>query len=202
MDSIRLLLITLSLALLGLAACDKNRGDSRNKDPHVVRNPGDFKEDRKFISAPTLGQPIYACSSAITVQNFLPSAKIEVFIDGAPAPNPSFTGVIPTPGQTHDTGHTFTAGQVVYVTQTLGSATSAHSNHVTVTSHTEDFPAGLPKPRLFAHPLYQCGHAVLVEDVVPGSTVTVHSEDDAGGGAFKPIQDVGGFQASTEWGLN
>ena len=81
-------------------------------------------------------------------------------------------------------------------------ATSTDSNHVTATSHTEDFPAGLPKPRLFAHPLYQCGHAVLVEDVVPGSSVTVHAEDDAGGGAFKPIQDVGGFQASTSWGLN
>lgn len=202
MNSIRLLSVTLSLALLGLAACDNNSGDSRNKDPHVVRNPGDLKEDRKFISAPTLGQPIYACSNAITVQNFLPGAKIEVFIDGAPASNPSFTGVIPTPGQTHDTGHTFTAGQVVYVTQSIGAATSAQSNSVTVTSHTEDFPAGLPKPRLFKHPLYQCGHAVLVEDVVPGASVTVHAEDDAGGGTFKPVVDVGGFQASTEWGLN
>ena len=204
MDSKRLLVLLLGVALLGVGACHKN-GHSKGpkqKDPHVVRHHGDFKEDRKFISPPTLGQPIYACSSAITVQNFLPGAKIEVFIDGAPAPNPSFIGTIPSPGQTHETGLTFTAGQVVYVTQTLGSATSAHSNQVTATSHTEDFPAGLPKPRLFAHPLYQCGHAVLVEDVVPGSSVTVHAEDDAGGGAFKPIQDVGGFQASTSWGLN
>lgn len=204
MDSKPLLALLLGVALLGFAACDRpgNSNGSKQKDPHVVRNPGDFKEDPKFISPPTLGQPIYACSSAITAQNFLPGAKIEVFIDGAPAPNPSFIGMIPSPGQTHDTGVKFKAGQVVYVTQTLGSAVSAQSNHVTVTSHTEDFPAGLPKPRLFARPLYQCGHAVLVEDVVPGSTVTVHAEDDAGGGAFKPIQNVGGFQASTEWGLN
>ena len=201
MDSRRLLVLLLGAALL--AACHKHppKG-AHQKDPHVVRNPGDFKEDRKFISPPTLGQPIYACSSAITVQNFVPGAKIEVFIDGAPAPNPSFIGTLPSPGQTHETGVKFTAGQTVYVTQTLGSATSAHSNQVTVTSHTEDFPAGLPKPRLFAHPLYQCGHAVLVEDVVPGSSVTVHTEDDAGGGTFKPIKDVGAFQASTEWGLN
>lgn len=205
MDSKRLTCLLLGVALLGLAACDKHgnsRGDPQQKDPHVVRNPGDFKEDPKFISAPTLGQPIYACSSAITVQNFMPGAKIEVFIDGAPAPNPSFIGVIPTPGQTHDTGVKFTTGQVVYVTQSIGGAISAHSNSVTVTSHTEDFPAGLPKPRLFAHSLFQCGHAVLVEDVVPGSTVTVHAEDDAGGGTFKPAVDVGGFQASNEWGLN
>src|SRR5882724_6722268 len=201
MDSIRRLLLALGIALLAVAACDK--GDRpKNKDPHVVRNPRDFKEDPKFVSPPTLGQPIYACSGAITVQNFIPGAKIEVFIDGAAAPNPSFIGILPTPGQTHDTGQNFTVGQVVYVTQTIGAATSAHSNSVTVTSHTEDFPAGLPKPRLFAHPLYQCGHAVLVEDVVPGSSVTVQSEDDAGGGTFKPAVNVGGFQASTEWGLN
>ncbi len=113
MVSIRLLklapLVLLSVAVLGVSGCDKRRGgggggdgDSRGegpsdtKDPHVVRNPGDFKEDPKFVSAPTLGHPIYACSSAITVQNFLPGAKIEVFIDGAPAPNPSFIGSIPT----------------------------------------------------------------------------------------------------------
>jgi len=204
MDSKRWLVLLLGIALVGLGACDKHRHPKgpKQKDPHVVRNPGDFKEDPKFISPPTLGKPIYACSTAITVTNFLPGAKIEVFIDGVPTPNPSFIGTFPNPGQTHDTGQPFTAGQVVHVKQTLGSATSADSNHVTVTSHTEDFPAGLPKPRLFAHPLFQCGHAVLVEDVVPGSTVTVHTEDDAGGGTFKPIKDVGGFQASTEWGIN
>ena len=180
-----MLVVVLGIALLSLGHSNSN--GQNQKDPHVVRNPGDFKEDPKFISPPTLGQPIYACSSAITVQNFLPGAKIEVFIDGAPAPNPSFIGTLPSPGQTHETGQKFTAGQVVYVTQTLGSATSAQSNQVTATSHTEDFPAGLPKPRLFARPLLQCGHAVLVEDVVPGSSVTVHAEDDAGGGAFKPI---------------
>jgi outer membrane protein assembly factor BamB len=193
-----------AIALLGLSGRDAVPQDKppNTRDPHVVRNPGDFKEDPKFVSAPTLGQPIYACSSAITVQNFIPGAKIEVFINGAPAPNPSFVGSIPTPGQTHDTGATFTAGQTVFVTQTFNGATSVHSNTVPVTSHTQDYPAGLPKPRLFKKPLFQCGHAVLVEDVVPGSKVTVQAEDDAGGGTFKPAVDVGGFQASTNWGLN
>jgi outer membrane protein assembly factor BamB len=171
-------------------------------DPHIVRNTFDFKEDRKFVSPPTLGQPIYACGTSISVRDFVPGAKIDVFIDGAPAPNPSFIGQIPTPGQTHDTGRTFTAGMVIHVTQTFGAATSAPSNSVVATSHTQDFPAGLPQPRLFAHPLFQCGHAVLVEDVVPNSTVTVRAEDPDGAGGFKPAIDVGGFQASTEWGLN
>jgi len=170
-------------------------------DPHIVRRPDNLEENRKFVSAPTLRHPIYACGSAVTVQNFIPGAKLDVFIDGAPAPNPSFIGQLPTPGQTHETGKTFTAGMVISVTQTFSGAVSA-SNSVTVTSHTEDFPNGLPQPRLFAHPLYQCGHAVLVEDVVPNSKVTIRAEDDDGAGGFKPPVAVGGFQASPEWGLN
>ena len=170
-------------------------------DPHIIRRPDNLEENRKFVSAPTLRYPIYACGSAVTVQNFIPGAKIDVFIDGAPAPNSSFIGALPSPGQTHETGKSFTAGMVISATQTFNGAVSA-SNSVTVTSHTGDFPNGLPQPRLWAHPLYECGHAVLVEDVVPNSKVTIRAEDDDGAGGFKPPVDVGGFQASPEWGLN
>ena len=34
------------------------------------------------------------------------------------------------------------------------------------------------------------------------SKVTIRAEDDNGAGSFKPPVDVGGFQASPEWGLN
>ncbi|MGJ0491187.1 PQQ-binding-like beta-propeller repeat protein [Methylobacter sp.] len=177
--------------------------EGEHKDPHIVRHPGELKEDANFVSPPTLGFPIYACGTAITVSNYILGAKIEVFIDGSPAPNPSFIAQAnPLLGQTHDTGFSFTEGKVIYVTQTYNGATSAHSNSVTVTSHTADYPKGLPKPRLFKHPLYECGHAVLVEDVVPNSQVTIHAEDPDGAGGFKPEVDVGGFQASTSWGLN
>lgn len=200
--------VLLCVAVVALGGCRPDSGasghqDGKPKDPHIVRNPGDFKEDPKFVSPPTLGFPIYACGTAITVSNFILGAKIEVFIDGAPAPNPSFTATAnPALGQTHDTGVTFTEGKVIYVTQTFNGATSAHSNSVTVTSHTADFPNGLPKPRLFKHALLQCGHAVLAEDVVPNSQVTIHGEDSDGMGGFKAEADVGSFQASTSWGWN
>jgi len=181
---------------IGLSGCPKPR------DPHIVENPGDLPENRGALSPPTLGYPIYACGSSITVANFLQGATIEVFIDSAPAPKPSFIGQIPNPGQAHETGMKFTEGMVIHVRQVYKGVPSKPSNSVTVTSHTVDFPNGLPQPRLFAHPLYQCGHAVLVEDVVPNSTVTIETEDSDGAGGFKPIQQVGGFQASTQWGLN
>src|SRR5262245_4142775 len=114
----------ISLCALGVSGCRP----SKHKDPHIVRNPGDLKEDKKFVSPPTLGFPIYACGTAITVSNYILGAKIEVFIDGSPAPNPSFIAQAnPSLGQTHDTGLSFTEGKVIYVTQTYKSATSAHS---------------------------------------------------------------------------
>jgi outer membrane protein assembly factor BamB len=189
--SARVVCVSFAMSLV-LAGCD----------PHIVRNPGNVRENREFVSAPALGFPIYGCGSSITVKSFIPGAKIDVFIDDAPAPNPSFTGQIPDPGQTHDTGKTFAPGMAVYVIQTWKGAVSTRSNTVTVTSHTDDFPTGLPQPRLFAHPLFQCGHAVLVEDVVPNSSVTVRSEDPDGAGGFKPAVDVGSFEASTQWGVN
>ncbi len=183
-----------------LSAC--NGGPKGPRDPHIVPNQRDYEENRNFISPPTLGHPIYACSSNVTISNFLKDATLNVFIDGSPAPNPSVVGKFPDLGVNFDVGTTFTAGQVVHVTQTVGAVTSGPSNSVPVTSHTEDYPAGLPKPRLFKHPLRQCGHAVLVEDVVPGSTVEVFAENPTGGGAFGAPATVGGFHASTNWGLN
>src|SRR5215831_12847544 len=86
----------IAIAIVGLASC--SGGPSPEGDQHIVRNHHDFKEDPKFISPPTLGQPIYACSSNVTVKNFISGAKLEVFIDGAPAPNSSTIGQIPDPG--------------------------------------------------------------------------------------------------------
>lgn len=175
----------------------------QEQDPHVVPNHGDdVKPNPSFISPPTLAHPIYECSRNVTIKDFIHGATLNVFIDGAPAPNPSVVGQIPEIGVNFDVGLDFTAGRVVSVTQTVSGVTSAPSNSVLVTSHTADYPMGLPRPRLFLHPLRECGHAVLVEDVVPGSTVEVIAENPAGGGTFGLPATVGSFQASTEWGWN
>ncbi len=176
--------------------------EGSEKDPHVIPNDGKWDEDREFISPPNLGYPIYACSTNVTITDFLEHAQLDVFINGSPAPNPSVVGVNPDLGVNFETGHTFVAGDTVHVTQSRDGATSGPSNTVTVTDHQEDYPLGLPQPRLWAHPLHECGMAILVEDVVPGSTVVVQAEDPAGGGAFDPPHDVGSFHASTEWGHN
>src|SRR5262249_5564625 len=188
------------ILLASLAACGGGR--PRDKDPHVVPNTRDFEENPKFNSRPTLGQPIYACSSNVTITNFLKGATLNVLINGSPAPNPSVVGQDPEVGVNFNVGTSFTAGQVVTVTQTFNGATSAPSNAVPVTSHTEHSPMDFARPFLSNHPLGQWGHAVLVEAPVPGERVTTPAENPAGPGTFGPPATVGGFSASTNWGLN
>src|SRR5436309_2773549 len=123
------------ILLLSLAACGGGRdsGPPKEKDPHVVPNTRDFEENPKFNSKVTLGQPIYACSSNVTITNFLKDATLNVFINGSPAPNPSVVGHDPEVGVNFNVGTTFTAGQIVTVTQTFRGATSDPSNAVPVT---------------------------------------------------------------------
>jgi outer membrane protein assembly factor BamB len=174
----------------------------RERDPHVVPNPHDYEEDPGYISPPTVTHPIYECAHNVTIKNFIAGATLNVFINGAPAPNPTVIGTIPEIGVNFDVGTSFVAGQVVTATQTFMGVTSGPSAPVPVTSHTADYPMGLPRPRLFLHPLRHCGHAVLVEDVVPGSVVEIVAENPLGGGGFGPPAVVGSFNASTEWGWN
>ncbi|MGR9099451.1 MAG: outer membrane protein assembly factor BamB family protein [Gammaproteobacteria bacterium] len=202
--------VTFFCAMAALVACDPRKSDtpSNSDDPHVVRNPGGYEENREFISPPTLGQPIYICSSNVTIKNFLKDATLEVFIRDTPAGsfrpavNPSVIGTNPILGVNFNVGETFVAGQAVRVTQTKDGVTSASSKIVPVTSHSEDYPDGLPKPKLFKSPLRQCGKAVLVEDVVPGSHVEVSAQNPLPAGGFDSAAIVGAFNASTEWGHN
>ncbi len=198
-------LVCIAFASPGCKSSGDSGSTSKNsdkRDPHVVPNDPDFKENPQFISPPTLAHPIYECSRNITIKDFVKNAKLNIFINGAPAPNPTVIGQIPELGVNFDVGLDFVAGMVVNVTQTVGAVTSALSNSVVVTSHTTDYPAGLPRPRLWKHPLFKCGHAILAEDVVPGSKVEISAENPDGMGGFKPGVVVGSFLASTEWGWN
>src|SRR5262249_10542354 len=75
--------------------------------------------------------------------------------------------------------------------QTFDGASSKSSNEVTVTSHTEDYPNGLPTPRISPTPCYDCGQALGIDDVVPGSWVKVFMEKARAGGGFDPVAQIG-----------
>ena len=178
------------LVVCALAALDESVRSQPQKDEHVVTRPKDLREDPKFISVPTLQQPIYACASSVVVKNFIPGAKLEVFVAGTATPIGSAQSWL-SAGQNINVSISFTAGQVVTARQSFGGATSAPSNAVTVTTHTEDYPAGLPKPRLSPMPLLACGRAVGIADVIPGARARVFAENPISGGGFSPPVQVG-----------
>ena len=192
-------IVALLLVPMFFAAYDTHSQPPEDRDPHVVKHGQDREEDREFISPPTLQYPIYACATSVVVKDFLPGAKLEVFVDGDPTPIGSTVSWLSS-GQNIDVSIAFIAGQVVTARQTFDrqssrrphhGATSSLSNAVPVTSHREDYPSGLPQPRLGPTPLYQCGRAVGIGDVLPGAWVRVFAENPANGGGFDPPVQVG-----------
>ena len=198
--------IAVSFAVGVLFAADRAVTQPRDneRDPHVVEGGRDIRDDPTFVSPPTLGQPIYACGSQVTVKNFRRDGAIEVYVDGGPNPVKTVNGRDGDPdiGLPIDLGIVVAEHQHVFARQVVGPARSDSSNVVEVTSHLVDYPAGLPQPRLFKHPLLSCGQAVLVEDLVPNAKVEILAEDPQPGGGLLPPAVIGRFEASTEWGAN
>ena len=167
---------------------EDRRDNGADRDGSIEPNRGDFKEDPEFISPPTLRYPIYACASSVVVKNFIPGAKLEVFADGV-----SIGGTQSwlSDGQNIDVSIVFAAGQTITAQQTFNGATSGLSNAVPVTSHLEDYPNGMPQPRLGPLPPLQCGRAIGIADVIPGALARVFAENPNPGGGFLPAVEVG-----------
>ena len=158
-------------------------------DPNIVRRPDNLREDRKFLSAPIVRHPIYACASSVVVEGFIPGAKIDVFADGNPTPIGSAQSWLSS--QLVTVGAPFSVGQKITARQTFDGATSGPSNQVTVTSHLDDYPAGLPTPRIAPTQCHDCGRSLGIADAIPGSWVNVYMEKPRAGGGFDPAQQIG-----------
>lgn len=180
----------LFLSLAALAAC----GGEPPRDPHLVDRPDNLKEDSTFLSPPVLQHPIYACATTVMVQGFVPGAKIDIFADGDPTPIGTAQSWL-TSGQMVTVGSAFTVGQHITARQTFEGATSDPSNEVPVTSHTEDYPAGLPTPRIDPTPCLDCGRAIGIRDAAPGAWIKIFSEKAQPGGGFDPPVEIGNTSA-------
>ncbi len=163
------------------------------RDPHIVPRPDNLRENPAYLSPPILQYPIYACASSVIVKGFVPGAKIEVFADGNPTPIGSAQSWLSS--QLIGVSIAFTVGQVITARQTFDGATSGPSNQVPVTSHRDDFPAGLPTPRLDPPPCLDCGRSVGILDVVPGAWVKIFMERSRPGGGFDPAVEIGNTTA-------
>ena len=177
-----LISLVLAFGLIIFLGCEDDAPSDDDLGENEIPTP-DLDENREFVSPPSLQNPIYECASTVVVKDFVFKATLEVFVDGSSVK--TATGEI-MDGQPIDVGFEFNAGQNIHVTQTYEAGTSDPSNTVTVTNYLEDYPAGLPRPRIGRVPLLDCGRAVRLADYVPGATVRVFVENPDGAGGHDP----------------
>ena len=165
---------------------------TRADDGHVDKGAGEqFKPDPKVLSAPILQHPIYGCADTVVVMGFVPHAALQIFVDGNAAPSGVDLDAINPSGQVVKVSIHFMAGQTVTAKQVKGGVSSKASNTVTVTDYNADYPNGLPQPQIDPATCLDCGAAVGVSNVIPGSNWTVFAQDPTGGGGYGPKMPVG-----------
>jgi hypothetical protein len=165
----------------------------------VPRERLKLKEDPKLLSPPYLAQP-YQCATAVTVYGFVPHATIEIEVDGAivvtqPVGFPQPVGAtlsLPAP---------LVAGQDVRARQTFGSGQSDFSAPVTALDHTQEFPAGPPRPVINPAPVFECGIRTGVGNLLAGGNVWI-TADGAEVGRVDGCNPQQGVNVAPAYGLN
>lgn len=163
-------------------------GCKPKRDPHVRTGGEKFQDNKEVISPLILHYPIYACANSVWVNGFIPGAEILIYADGVQVGNETsyFTS-----GEQVTVSINFTVGQVITAKQKFGGVLSAASNSVPVTNYKDDFPNGVPRPMISPTPLYNCGKAVGLRDIIPGAWIKVFSENPKAGGGFDPPVQIG-----------
>lgn len=164
----------------------------------VSRKRLDLKDDPTFLSPPWLAEP-YGCAVSITVYGFVPHAEIEVEIDGASVliqqvgfPEPQ-GATLPLPAP-------LVAGQLIRVRQRTPAAQSDWSAEVRVRDHTEDYPAGPPRPQINPAPVFECGIRTGVGNLLAGGEVWI-TADSVEVGRVKGCAPQQGVNVTPAYGL-
>lgn len=179
-----LAILALGMALLG------GPGKVLADDGHVEQGGERFRPNPKVLSAPILQHPIYGCADTVVVTGFVPHAELQVFRAGQVAPIGTFTDAINPGGQVIKVSIPFTVGETVWAIQITAAGKSKHSNIVAVTDYKIDYPNGVPQPSISPATCLDCGAAVGVSNVIPGSSWTVFAENPMGAG-FGPKMPIG-----------
>jgi hypothetical protein len=134
-----------------------------------------LRDDPKIISPPMLDKP-YQCAEGVVVRGFIASATLDVEVAGAIVVN-GFPGGFPVPnGTVVPLPNELVAGQKVRARQHFGGATSDWSMAWTAADHTQEYPAGPPRPEINPAPVYKCGARTGVSNLLVGSEVWITAD--------------------------
>lgn len=133
-------------------------------------------EETRRLSSPIVAEPLYQCAHAITVLGFVPLATLAVEVNGTIVLN-GVAGGFPQPnGATLTLPAPLAAGDSVRARQSAGSITSPWSAAVVARDHTQDFPAGPPRPQINPAPVYECGSRTGVSNLLVGCNVWITAD--------------------------
>lgn len=130
---------------------------------------------RRLLSPPYLAQPLYGCATTVTVYGFVPHAQLTVEVAGAVAVT-AVAGFPEPQGETLALPAPLVPGQSVRVRQRSGGVSSPWSTAVTVRDHTQDYPAGPPRPQVNPAPVFRCGVRTGVGNLLAGGNVWITAD--------------------------
>ena len=166
----------------------------------VSRKELRLKGDPKLLSPPILHEPIYQCAIAVTVRGYVTDAKIDVQVNGATVATVS--GGSPWPnGVTIPLPNPLVAGDKVRARQKTATATSGWCAAVTVRDHTQDYPAGPPRPQINPAPVYKCGVRTGVSNLLTGGRVWITADAYDGRRSERLRRATGRSTSSPAYGL-
>jgi hypothetical protein len=130
-------------------------------------------EDKRGLSPPYVGEPLYGCASAVVVYGYDVGALLDVQVNGTTV-RAGVPGGFPQPqGALVQLPAQLQPNDVVRARQRAGGITSGWSPSVTVRDHTQDYPAGPPRPQIDPAPVYQCGSRTGVNNLLTGCDVWI-----------------------------
>ena len=114
-----------------------------------------------------MDEPLYRCAAAVTVRGYVVDAQIDVRVNGVTVASVAGGSAWPN-GVTVALPAELATGETVLARQKTVTATSGWSAAVVVRDHTEDYPAGPPRPNVDPAPVYECGIRTGVSNLLDG----------------------------------
>jgi hypothetical protein len=133
-------------------------------------------EEKRYLSPPLVGEPLYQCANAVVVYGFDVGATLDVERNGAIVLAGVPGGFSQPQGALLTLPAQLQAGDVIRARQKASGVTSGWSPTVTVRDHTEDYPDGPPRPQIDPAPVYQCGSRTGVNNLLTGCDVWITAD--------------------------
>jgi hypothetical protein len=133
-------------------------------------------KEKRYLSPPLVGEPLYQCATAVVVYGFDVGATLDLERNGTIVLSGVPGGSSQPQGALLQVSPQLQSGDVIRARQKAGGVTSGWSPAVTVRDHTQDYPDGPPRPQIDPAPVYHCGSRTGVNNLLIGCDVWITAD--------------------------